>query len=390
MKKLILPEIKLAPTDTDKWEGKIKGFLWNIRNLELSYLSLRKESDGSSSINTLSRCNVVRSIFPCPVNLYDLPDEYILEIQTGYGKYSFNKISANKEFLIELQLDEKWNSMFDYNKSSAFIRLKKGKEHELSYASSMLESAVEFFQEKEQYRLLKIREETLIKIGYHPIELKEATGESDIRIPIVTRMKGGQKYKLTPIDLVNDMLRTSRLVKMCPDSINQVMHRSRMLYVHGYSQWEFLTMSVHYAVLALELSLRELYDAWLGSEPIKVEGNSQGEKFEELLTPSRDSILKWSNKYDVKNVKVKGLQFPRNKPQLLDHAVRIGVMSQWEKKESEHLLWLRDAFSHPSSTFTQWISWVIDRISDACLFINLMWSRFMIDLPTEFSWDQYS
>jgi hypothetical protein len=73
-----------------------------------------------------------------------------------------------------------------------------------------------------------------------------------------------------------------------------------------------------------------------------------------------------------------------SKPQLLDHAVRIGVLSSWERERCAHLLWLRDVFSHPKGTFIELISWATSNISESCLWVNLMWGRFYKTLPVSF------
>lgn len=144
---------------------------------------------------------------------------------------------------------------------------------------------------------------------------------------------------------------------------------------------------VHYAALALEASLRALYDEWLGHADIEVSAEIQGRQVAEIMSGSRESILKWGKHQDAVNVFAKEAPLPRNKSHLLDHAVRIKVISSWERERSVHLLWLRDVFSHPTVTFTEWISWATGHISESCLLINLMWARFYETVPDEFAWD---
>jgi len=41
--------------------------------------------------------------------------------------------------------------------------------------------------------------------------------------------------------------------------------------------------------------------------------------------------------------------------------------------------------SHPDFASIHWIGSVRDRLAEATLCINLMWARFVADLPTEFA-----
>lgn len=50
-----------------------------------------------------------------------------------------------------------------------------------------------------------------------------------------------------------------------PQSIWEVFNRAVKLYAYGYQEWEFFTMAQHYALLALEASLRALFAATLES-----------------------------------------------------------------------------------------------------------------------------
>ncbi|KZS45562.1 hypothetical protein AWU65_06305 [Paenibacillus glucanolyticus] len=381
------PEINLNLSRKDKWISEIKGFLWNIRNWELRQVDSFIKTDGSSSIGHISKRRVVQRLFPCPVVLVELQDDvFVLGFMVGQGDYSF-KIQFPDELILHQVQDagDKWHQTFDQHNSIVWMSVSKLGILNIRYADSMLDRAVEFYEIEEVQRLLQIRDDALKNIGFHSIRLSRATGQPDNRIQAITRFYDGVPKVLTSEDLVQDMMSYSKLSNVCPANVNDVMQRARLLYVHGYSEWEFLTTAVHYAVLSLEASLRLLYDTWLGETPVRVEAKIIGVQVCETLEPSRDTILKWSNKNKALDVTVNGLILPRSKSNLTNHAVHIGVLTQWERDRIEYFLWLRDTLSHPTGTFIEWISWSRECIGEVCLLINLMWARFLVGMPDEFS-----
>ncbi|NMI05791.1 hypothetical protein HF638_17585 [Paenibacillus sp. SZ31] len=382
-----LPEVELNLFNSEKLSSNIKGFLCNIRNWELKKTKIKK--DGSASIKNISKHRVVQRLFPCPVILIELQNDFsVLEFRLGQGGYSFEKQISNESILQKLQgAGETWHETFDQHQSIVWIVVSKTELFNLRYIYSKLEQAVESYAIDEMRMLQQIRDEALNDIGYHSVQLNRATGEPDIRIQATSRTYNDYDVPraLTSEDLVQDMMNYSKLSNLCPSNINDVMQRARLLYVHGYSEWEFLTMAVHYAVLSLEASLRLLYDSWLGSDPVVVEGKIDEASVCAKLEPSRDTILKWSNQQNVLNVKVKGWILPRSKSNLTNHAVHIGALTQWERDRIDYFLWLRDTLSHPTETFTEWINWSRHCIGEVCLYINQMWTRFLVGMPNNFS-----
>ncbi|WP_240416462.1 hypothetical protein [Paenibacillus periandrae] len=100
-----------------------------------------------------------------------------------------------------------------------------------------------------------------------------------------------------------------------------------------------------------------------------------------MMKPEREAIYDWSNKNEARNVKVKGLPFPRNKENLLEHAVRINSLTKWDQSKCKSLMKLRDLHSHPEVLTINWISHVRAVIEQACLYINLIWGRHIGSIP---------
>lgn len=389
-KKLTMPILTLDSSNPDSWAGRIKVFLIAYQNMSLKLSEKQVKRDGSSSIEILARMKAIELAFPCPVEWYDMHTYFTLRFRLGEGPFVYTKSQPNFEILEILKLETAvYNRVLDPRNHELWVVMPKDKAFDSYFLLLDLNDAIESMARTEMGRLLQLRQQAIGAFGFRPIKIRLPNGNPDIRIKATTRIRlsNYQQDELTAQDLVSDMQQVSGLLTICPDGIEQVIQRTRLLYVNAYHEWKFFTISIHYAVLALEASLRMLYDEWLGVTEVEVSAEIEGSLVKERMTGPRENILKWV--YDQKAIKVvvKGLTFPRNKPQLLNHAVTIGALSLWERERCEYLLKLRDDFSHPIGTFIEWISRSRDEIADSCLWINLMWARFHKSLPYEFAWE---
>ncbi len=389
-KKLSMPTLNLDYSNPESWAGRIKGFLIAYRNISLKLSEKRLKVDGSSSLEILARIQVIKLAFPCPVEWYDMHTYFALRFRLGNAPFTYMKSFPAIEMLeILKQETEVYNGVFDPKKQELWVVIPKDIVFNSCFFLRNINDAIECMTRVELERLLQLRKQALSAIGFRPIEVHIPNGNPDIRIKAMTgiSLSYGQQNELTALDLVNDMQQVSGLLTICPGGIEQVIQRARLLYVNAYYEWEFFTIAIHYSVLALEASLRMLYDEWLGVEDVEVSAEIDGNKVKERMQGPRDKIMGWINAQRASKVKIKGFTFPRNKPQLLNHAVTIGALSHWERERCEYLLRLRDIFSHPSETLIKYISQAREDIGNSCLWINLMWARFYKSVPYEFAWE---
>jgi hypothetical protein len=214
--------------------------------------------------------------------------------------------------------------------------------------------------------------------GTWPISITAPTGVPDPRIAGVTNhnLSTGEMSQVTPDSLLAEMVDSTRLAVRSSKDVNDIFERARLLYVYGYSRWEFFTMSQHYAVLALEASLRELYDTWLGEDPVEVEARIGETCTKVMLSPNRECIYKWARRNDAHSVRIRGNYFPRQKSAYLDLFFDLGWLTAWERDRCKYLLELRDLFSHPTGAFIDWIGTCTRTLTDCAFMINLIWLHF--------------
>lgn len=379
--KIIIPPVQnLYDDSVSQWAGKIKGFLIKSKNYYLHIYQKQIKSDGSGPIDSLVGEKITNYLLPCPVEVYDFGSYRLLSFRLGKGSF---ELSTPKELenSIKMEMDKALHPFWDPVGNDIWLVLHKGVTFELNF--SIFKDPISHMIRLEILHMHNIRKIAFGEIGYKSIKINEPSGEPDIRVQSVSRMIDGKFYSLKPTDLLRDIKQESCLLTCCPDEVEQVVHRARLLYVHAYSEWEFFTMAVHYVVLALEASLRLIYDKWLGNEEVELVGEIENELTIVKIKGPRENILKWVNRKKAINVFANGLLLPRNKSHLVEHAVKIGVLTMWEKEQCEHLLYLRDVFSHPTGAFIEWIGWATKNISDTSMLINLMWARFYNKITNE-------
>lgn len=216
--------------------------------------------------------------------------------------------------------------------------------------------------------------------------LPTATGMPDSRIGLIRRGRLLRGRPLTASDLTRDMALTPSLA-LVPDGIDSLLRLGRLLYVHGWTEWQFFVAAEHYAVLALDASLRSIYEAWLGPADVLLAGKRRDNEADvEVQVQPRYEALRHAGR-DLIDVRVKGRPMPRAKAQFTAHAVREGLLSQWEKRECDALLSIRDDLSHPEFAQIHGISDARALMATAVLLINLMWARFHAEVPPEIAWD---
>ena len=222
-------------------------------------------------------------------------------------------------------------------------------------------------------RMVEERDRGLAANGYRPVRLPVASGAMAPQFRFVRRgWPPTEANGFAPADLIADMSDHARLISPVPDGVESVMQVARLLWVHGWEEWQFLTTSAHYATLALETSLRLAFEHAVGNDAV-LAGRVGDERTSAIgvrgYEAMRKAVVGW------REPTVNRLPFPKSKPELAFFLPRVGVLTLWEARQVQVLLALRDDYSHPEFAEMQFISSARKTIEDAALYINLMWAR---------------
>jgi hypothetical protein len=356
--------------------GAVHGFLHRVRRSLLA--GIPTERDGSGDIRALARRAAVATMLPCPAQIAANDQAQVLLFQLSADGFRYS--DADRE-LADRVLTEftdpnrlGWSepatgivalpaSVLDLARPDLFLVLK------------MFESALGPAVRAETLRLERLRQSTFEVLGFCPLMLPTATGMPDSRIDLVRRGRLLRGRPLIANDLTRDMALTPSLT-VVPDGIESLLHLGRLLYVHGWTEWQFFVAAEHYAVLALDASLRSIYEAWLGPADVLLVGRRRDNEaaVEAQVRPRYEALRRASQ--GLADVRVNGRPLPRAKAHFTAHAVREGLLSEWEKRECDALLSLRDDLSHPEFARIHGISDARALVASAVRLINIMWARF--------------
>jgi hypothetical protein len=137
-----------------------------------------------------------------------------------------------------------------------------------------------------------------------------------------------------------------QLIPKVPESVKKVFQTAKQLYVYGYFNYAFFTVSHHYAFLALESAIVNRYEMSLGkSAAIKyykeetVMNSPTHQRIWDLC--KKNKWRKWGK------LTVNGEPFPHSRPMIIEWLVEKDIIGRWEKEAYyKNFLDLRNSFSH--------------------------------------------
>jgi hypothetical protein len=135
-----------------------------------------------------------------------------------------------------------------------------------------------------------------------------------------------------------------QLIPKVPNDVQTTFRRAKDAYVFGYFRYDFYTVAVHYAALALEAAIKARWTASLPQNVIL----SWNSKTNDMAFPSHTKIFnfcrreKWSHNRTLVN----GNPFPASSTMLLDWLERQQLVTKWERKGLRLGLHMRNELSH--------------------------------------------
>lgn len=217
----------------------------------------------------------------------------------------------------------------------------------------------EYFARYLSHLLLTGRAEGLIERFKKEIDYNELYGlhrdailpleeliKIDDRTACFVKLYGGQ---VPTIEERQGDVADIQLIPNVPADVRETFQRAKDAYIFGYFRYEFFTISVHYASLALEAAVKARWSAGLQSK-VSI---SCGEDKSELHFPSHTRILNLcrTNRWH-RGVLVEGRKFPFSSKALLDWLVDQKVVTRWEMKRLKIGLDMRNELSHTEHSST--------------------------------------
>lgn len=161
-----------------------------------------------------------------------------------------------------------------------------------------------------------------------------------------------------------------QLIPKVPEDVQQTFRRAKDVYIYGYFRYDFYTIAVHYASLALEAAIKARWSATL-PQPVTLSYDTKKNKAKyEMHFPSHTKIFKFCNKerWEKRNVLVDGKPFPFSMGMLLDWLVNQKIVTNWERRGLGIGLRMRNELSHLEHSSTHMPS--SDKLSFVASLIN--------------------
>ena len=169
-----------------------------------------------------------------------------------------------------------------------------------------------------------------------------------------------------------------QLIPQVPESIRRTFHLARRLYVCGYFEYGFFTVSLHYALLALDAAL---HARWSSTLPAFVDLTYQDKKTgpthrHRMDQPSHVKIREFSQRagWKVARVGVGGRSFPHTVKRVIAELSDQRFINDWQRHTIERFyVEIRNSLTHlefapvhtPSPDVLERVAYFINHLFDS-------------------------
>jgi hypothetical protein len=146
-----------------------------------------------------------------------------------------------------------------------------------------------------------------------------------------------------------------QLIPQVPEDIRRTFYLAKRLYVFGYLEYGFFTVSLHYAYASLEAALHARWTAALPIPTVLTYKNDKGrDEVETLGTRPLGHFavrrLCRARRWKVQKLRVNGEPFPEKMKDLLASLRKQGIITDWQLKQFDGV-WLRRRNYHSHLEF---------------------------------------
>ena len=142
-----------------------------------------------------------------------------------------------------------------------------------------------------------------------------------------------------------------QLIPQVPEDVRSTFHRAKRLYVYGYLEYGFFTVSYHYALMALDAALHARWSATLPASVSLTWQNKQTGKLEQhtMVTPSHVKIRDFCKRagWRVPAVRVGGKPFPYTVNLVIAELAERKIITSWQRKMIQEVdVEIRNSLTH--------------------------------------------
>lgn len=135
-----------------------------------------------------------------------------------------------------------------------------------------------------------------------------------------------------------------QFIPQVPGEVRRVIHAAKRLYVFGLFEYEFFTISQHYAYLAVEAALYHRWSA-LQTKPFILTHESEQLTIHDSGRGTIARICEHKN-WNRRTLRVNGQRFPFTSKSLLARLRKAGAITEHQHRDLEYWLKQRNSHSH--------------------------------------------
>jgi hypothetical protein len=135
-----------------------------------------------------------------------------------------------------------------------------------------------------------------------------------------------------------------QMTNRVPEEVARIFKTAKRLYIFGLFEYQFFTVSHHYAYLAIEAAV---YHRWSQTQP-KPFVLTHGKEQMTVHNSGRGSIARFCEDkgWNRRDVKLNGKRFPFSTASLLARLQQSGIITEFQHRQLERKLKLRNIHSH--------------------------------------------
>lgn len=169
-------------------------------------------------------------------------------------------------------------------------------------------------------------------------------------LPFEQLLKADVRSKSFNFDLedLQKKVANIQLIPLVPLEVKTVFNRAKHLFIFGYFQYEFFTISQHYAFLALESAVKHRYIKSLGKDVLLTDKKNPT-LLKKLISPTFHFIESFCIRikgWNRSTLLVNGKAFPYTGKKLIDWLETNNLIRKWERGSYDTALFLRHSHSH--------------------------------------------
>jgi hypothetical protein len=152
------------------------------------------------------------------------------------------------------------------------------------------------------------------------------------------------------LERLQEEVSSIQLIPQVPEDIRRTFYLAKRLYVFGYLEYGFFTVSLHYAYAAMEAAL---HARWSAALPIPTVLTHKG-NVETLGTgPTKHFGIRRLCRvrgWDIRSLQVNGEHFPDTAKKVAVSLHKLRIITDWQLRQFEHM-WLRRRNYHSHLEF---------------------------------------